>query len=255
MNNMKMSFSKITAFEQCPLKFKSQYISRIPTKTSPALLLGQTIHSTLEKFFDFSTEKRDLKLLKNLFRMEWKMERNKLREEGDFEMDKATEIEHGKRGLMMLDNFYNSELMSEPIQREQFVEASLNDEIQFLGRIDRLDKCIHNGKEGFKVIDYKTGKLVERYVDFIQLFTYAWLMNEQGYKIYSSTFFYLEPNRIIEKSLNEQIFDQTRNTLIERCMPIYEALEGDDFEPKKSALCPYCDYISMCPLQTGEIQI
>lgn len=255
MFKMKMSFSKITTFEQCPLKFKFQYINRFPTKTSPVLLLGQTIHSSLEKFFDFSPEKRELKLLKNLFRREWKIERNKLRDEGDFEMDKATEIEHGKRGLMMLENFYSSQLMSEPVQREQFVEASLNDEIQFLGRIDRLDKCMHDGKEGFKVIDYKTGKLNERFVDFIQLFTYAWLMNEQGFKIYSSVFYYLEPNKMIEKSLNDEIFEQTRNTLIERSLPIYKAMEEDDFSPQKSALCPYCDYISMCPLQTGEIHI
>lgn len=255
MNKMKMSFSKITTFEQCPLKFKFQYINRFPTKISPALLLGQTIHSSLEKFFDFSPEKRNLKLLKNLFRREWKIERNKLRKEGDFEMDKVTEIEHGKRGLLMLENFFSSELMTEPVQREQFVEASLDDEIQFLGRIDRLDKCVNNGNEGFKVIDYKTGKLNERYVDFIQLFTYAWLMNEQGYKIYSSTFFYLEPNQMIEKSLSDEVFEQTRNTLIERCKPIFMALEEDHFEPRKSALCSYCDYVAMCPLQTGEIQI
>jgi|SRR6056297_1038195 len=255
MNKMKMSFSKITTFEQCPLKFKFQYINRFPTKTSPALLLGQTIHSTLEKFFDFSSEKRNLKLLKNLFRREWKIERNKLRDEGDFEMDKVTEIEHGKRGLMMLENFFGSELMSEPVQREQFVEAKLDEEIQFLGRIDRLDKCMNDGKEGFKVVDYKTGKLNERYLDFIQLFTYAWLMNEQGYKIFSSTFFYLEPNRVIEKTLSDEVFEQTKNTLIERSKPIISALEEDDFEPQKSALCPYCDYTAMCPLQTGDIHI
>ena len=255
MYKMKMSFSKITTFEQCPLKFKFQYINRFPTKTSPALLLGQTIHSSLEKFVDFSHEKRDLNLLKNLFRREWKLERNKLREEGDFEMDKTTEIEYGKRGLIMLENFFSSEMLSEPVQREQFVEASLNEDIQFLGRIDRLDKCIHDGKEGFKVVDYKTGKLNERYVDFIQLFTYAWLMNEQGFKIYSSTFYYLEPNRTIEKTLSQEVFEQTQNTLIERCKPIFMALEDDDFKPEKSALCPYCDYISMCPLQNGEISI
>ncbi len=255
MNNMKMSFSKITTYEQCPLKFKFQYINRFPTKTSPALLLGQTIHSSLEKFFDFGPDKRSLKILKNLFRREWKITRNKLREQGDFEMDQKTEIEHGKRGLLMLENFFESELNSEPEQREQFVEASLTDEIQFLGRIDRLDKVLHDGKEGFRVVDYKTGKLNERFLDFIQLFTYAWLMNEQGYKIYSSSFFYLESNKIVEKTLSEELFKQTREKLIERSLPVLKSLEEDDFKPKKTALCPYCDYMRMCPLHQDEIQI
>ena len=80
-------------------------------------------------------------------------------------------------------------------------------------------------------------------------------MNEQGFKIYSSTFYYLEPNRTIEKTLSQEVFEQTQNTLIERCKPIFMALEDDDFKPEKSALCPYCDYISMCPLQNGEISI
>jgi len=246
---MKMSYSKLTTFEQCPLKFKFQYINRFPTSSSPALLLGQTIHSALDKYFSFSEDRRSLTILKNLFRSEWKTERNKLREQGSLEMDKETEVEHGKRGLIMLENFYSSSLNFEPVQREEFIEADLKDDMPFLGRIDRLDKVRIDGVEGYKVVDYKTGKLSERFIDFIQLFTYAWLMNEQGHKVIASSFYYLEQNKLIEKPLTEEIYEQTRNKLIEKCIPVYEALETDTFDPKESALCPYCDYIRMCPLK------
>jgi putative RecB family exonuclease len=246
---MKMSYSKLSTFEQCPLKFKFQYVNRFPTASSPALLLGQTIHSALDKYFSFSEDRRSLSILKNLFRSEWKMERNKLREQGNLDMDKETEIEHGKRGLIMLENFYSSSLNYEPVEREEFVEAELKDGMPFLGRIDRLDKVRIDGREGFKVVDYKTGKLSERFIDFIQLFTYAWLMNEQGHRVIFSAFYYLEQNKLIEKPLNDTIYEQTRNKLIEKCLPVYEALETDTFEPKESALCPYCDYVRMCPLK------
>jgi len=256
---MKMSFSKINTFEQCPLKFQYQYVNRYPTSKSPALLLGQTVHESLNLFFNYNRDRRTVKLLQKIFREEWKKERNKLRKSGELEIDKKTEAEYGRRGLVMLENFYKSSMNADPDQREEFAEAELKppagkgqESIPFLGRVDRFDKVVVNGTEGFRVVDYKTGKFNERYLDFIQLFSYAWLMSTQGFKVLSAAYYYLEPDRIVEKRVSEEVFVKTQKNLLERSLPVYKALETGEFAPTPSKLCPWCDFQKLCPAMEGK---
>ncbi|MEK7623736.1 MAG: ATP-dependent DNA helicase, partial [Patescibacteria group bacterium] len=46
------SFSQIKAFETCPYQYKLAHILKIPTKGNASFSFGQTIHSTLQKFYE-----------------------------------------------------------------------------------------------------------------------------------------------------------------------------------------------------------
>jgi len=46
----RFSYSKLSAFDQCPLKFRYQYVQQVPSKTSPALFLGQIVHDTIAAY-------------------------------------------------------------------------------------------------------------------------------------------------------------------------------------------------------------
>ena len=123
----RFSYSKLSAFDQCPLKFRYQYVQQVPSKTSPALFLGQIVHDTIaayEKALQrkssgqivagvmFSTENEDLEWLHQTFRQKWMAERNKCRQQGLLEMSRSEEAIYGIRGLRMLENFYKSPFAS-----------------------------------------------------------------------------------------------------------------------------------------------
>jgi len=42
-----LSYSSINTYETCPAKFRFQYEERVPTKQSPALSFGDSLHQTL----------------------------------------------------------------------------------------------------------------------------------------------------------------------------------------------------------------
>jgi len=239
MQKMKMSYSKLTT--QCPQKFKYQYIDRIKGEPSLPLILGSAIHSALEQFYDYPSEDRKLKLLQNLFRKEWKYQRTK----NKMMIAQSDEIEAGKKGLKMLENFIKNSFFEipDPEQREEFVEVQLTDDIPFLGRIDRLDKT----KDGYMVVDYKSGSLNKKYLDFNQLFTYAYLMKQQGFDVKKSVFYYLEPDEIVERKVVPAMLEDTKKQLIKRSRDVYEAIEADVFQVMEGPLCPWCDYQDRCP--------
>ena len=67
-----LSYSQISIYQQCPLKYKFQYIERRPSKPSPHLDFGITIHNTLKDFHeDFDPNRASLADLLNLYEKSW----------------------------------------------------------------------------------------------------------------------------------------------------------------------------------------
>jgi len=240
---IQLSYSKISTFEQCPLKFKFQYIEKLPAKTTPHLLLGQTVHSAIDKFLKKPQDSRNLDLLYALFRSDWKESRNIYRAQKALDMDLNTEKQFGKRGLEMLNNFYESNFNSTPHASEQFVKAIVNEEIVFVGRIDRIELF----GNGFRVVDYKTGKFSPMFIDFLQLNTYAWVMNKFGMKTFSSVFYYLEEDKTVEREFDDEVLKNTEEELLKKMNYMLEYFKTGEFLPKPSKLCGWCDYTDICP--------
>lgn len=46
------SFSQVKAYETCPYQYKLAHILKIPTRGSASFSFGQTIHTTMQKFYD-----------------------------------------------------------------------------------------------------------------------------------------------------------------------------------------------------------
>src|SRR2546426_12299208 len=47
---MRLSFSSMSTYERCPAAFKFQYEDRLPSKPSPALSFGDSLHQALHRF-------------------------------------------------------------------------------------------------------------------------------------------------------------------------------------------------------------
>src|ERR671927_1601637 len=47
---MQLSYSSISTYETCPAKWRFQYEQRVPTRPSPALSFGDSLHRALHLF-------------------------------------------------------------------------------------------------------------------------------------------------------------------------------------------------------------
>ena len=55
---MLYSPSSILTYKQCPRKFYYQYVEKLPTKKSFALVRGSIVHSVIEDFFKIDVEEK-----------------------------------------------------------------------------------------------------------------------------------------------------------------------------------------------------
>jgi putative RecB family exonuclease len=241
-----VSYSRLSCFDQCPRKYEFQYIRQIPAMISPVLFLGQVVHLTLHRYFTGGVEFRDAQGLHDLFRQTWKEERAKYRAQNLYQLDRETERVHGIKGLEMLSQFFHSSHNTPPHESEKLVRFKIGEDILFTGKVDRLERI----SEGFRIVDYKTGKYTARFLDTLQLHTYAWLMVRSGYLIHSSAFLYLEEGNFVEEKVTDQIIEQTEQALREKIHALVTILESGSFPPKPSKLCGWCDYQDLC--EEGE---
>ena len=47
---MKLSYSAIRTYLECPFRYRLTYIERLPTRTRPYMKLANALHYTLERF-------------------------------------------------------------------------------------------------------------------------------------------------------------------------------------------------------------
>jgi DNA helicase II / ATP-dependent DNA helicase PcrA len=170
----KFSFSQIRAFQVCPYQYKISYILKIPMKGSHYFSFGNTIHLTLQRFyqevqklnsvtqgslFDLSVPEKkvdtiqvpSLEKLLEIYENAWI---------GDwYESEKQRKGYHEK-GKDLLKTFYkdNSESWTIPVALEGGFKIKVGEYI-ITGKIDRVDQ-LEDGS--LAIIDYKTGAPKEK---------------------------------------------------------------------------------------------
>ena len=168
------SFSQIRAFQMCPYQYKISYILKIPMKGSQYFSFGNTIHLTLQRFyekvqelnsvtqgslFDLAIpEKKDgsiqvptqdelLEIYQHAWIDDW------------YESEQQRKGYHEK-GTTLLKTFYtkNKELWTIPVALEGGFKIKVGSYV-IAGKIDRVDQ-LQNGT--LAIIDYKTGASKEK---------------------------------------------------------------------------------------------
>jgi hypothetical protein len=145
------------------------------------------------------------------------------------------------------------------VSTEDSIIFSLDENRQFRGIIDRLDK---QWQDTFVINDYKTNKNLptqdkEHY--FEQLSLYAIGISQKYakyYKTIKARLFYLHFDIIDEREVTQEIMDTVKMKYIwiidqiENKKFSYNMWDKKSFGCKENPLCKYCEYMSICPLRS-----
>ena len=255
MNEPALSHSRISDFESCPLKFQYRTINRVPEPPAPAAVKGTLVHAVLEHLFDLPANDRNIAVAQSLLEPQWGA---MLEEEPELNEMFAhiSKSEWMDSARSLIKTYFSREnprgLAPSRANRERRITVELNSGIRFRGVIDRVDVA-KNGDT--RVVDYKTGKQPpERFRDgaLNQLRTYGLLLSYEENRLpVQGQLIYLGSNQTLtywmDPADNERIEARIANIWDD----IRAAITAGVFTPKKSKLCDWCSFTSICPAFGG----
>jgi putative RecB family exonuclease len=136
----------------------------------------------------------------------------------------------------------------EPTHRELHLEQDLSEEVYLHGYVDRLDVA-PTGE--VRIIDYKTGKAPKPGWEekaLFQLRVYALLYWKEHNVIPKLLqLIYLGDGNLLKSTPTEKELVLTEKALLKVAESIKEAMETNTWNPRKSRLCDWCSFKSICP--------
>lgn len=248
---MRISYSSLEVFENCPKRFEFQVIEKIKTPKTKEQVFGTSLHTTLKRFYSKSPVFPTLDELIDYFRLEWQQVADKVK----WPDAKSKEV-YFNEGKRILEAFYKKNTGQFPmiVALESGFEAPIEDSgketIHVLtGIIDRIDKV---ADDKFEIIDYKTNRKMppaSMLKDNLQLSIYLlgflkrWPNMAEPEKVDLSLYFLKHGEKLSTKRTKEDA-----EKIKARVLKNIAEIEKNYFPPIPSALCNYCSFRSICPM-------
>ncbi|HPI67269.1 MAG TPA: UvrD-helicase domain-containing protein [bacterium] len=258
-NNLPLTFSysSLKAFATCPYQYYLNYIIKVPVKGKASFSYGKTMHATLQKFFSFILEQKNL-VQNNLFVPGTSISATpaplpplehllKIYEQSwfdDWYESKTQKEQYKKQGQKSLKIIYQQLLAQRPnvIAVEKNFNLKLGN-YTIRGVIDRIDEPAPNK---FEIIDYKTGTAKnEKTVEKDQLLIYQ-IAAEKSLNLspHQLTYYYLDDNTALSFLGTPQDLAKIK----EKITTLIEQINQKNFTATPSEfICSYCDFKSICP--------
>jgi putative RecB family exonuclease len=244
--------SRLASFEDCPRKFYYRYVQKLPVDSEGVeAFAGKRVHEVLERLYHFIGRGMVPSLAKVLDRFRtmwsdaWSPERIRIVREG---MQPAHYRANGER---CLTNYYRRHYpfdQGETLGLEQRVSFSLDQGggYRLQGIVDRI---VRAPDDAIEIHDYKTGQRVPRQEQLDQ---------DRQLALYqigvAERFRHEGPIRLVWHYL---LSDQQRSSsrtpealasLRDETMGLIDRIRAEqEFEPRPSALCRWCEYSDICP--------
>lgn len=244
------SHSKLSTYEQCPLKYKYKYMDKIEAEIKTIEpFMGDMVHQVLEKLYkDLQFQKQNS--LNDLLEFYDKLFEENYTDDILIVKKEYTKENYKEKGKQMIIDYYNTykpfnQTKTVGLETTDFI--NLNDEYKIHVRVDRLAL---NEKGEYEIHDYKTNNSLktqpeadeDRQLGIYQLGVKEIYPNAD--KIVLVWHFLAFDTEIRSTRSNEQL-----QKLKEQTIDLIKEIESkESFEPKKSALCDYCEYKKICPV-------
>lgn len=256
----------ISTYIQCPFKFKCRSDEEIKAEfiDTPENFVGKAIHSALKDFFDIlkiPIDKRKNQDIGKILRLSWaRMQKNgwsndcwSAEERAKLFGSKEQEKAFGLQAIAILQNYIsNANLLVIPLSLEDWMDCSLGG-FKIAGRVDRIDQ---DSESSISVWDYKTGKLpfhnsVEKMMEEdLQLPIYAIIasrLNPFAEKIRAGLIF-IKYSRIYDITWTKNQLKEMEDKVV---AVIKRANEDKELLPRVNKLCPWCEYMKVCPAKNS----
>ena len=252
-----LSPSSMGTFTSCPLAFRFGYIERLPEPPSAPASKGTLVHLALQHLMWRPAEERTLEVaLADLDRAEAELAEHP--EFADLELSDEERATFRADADALVRRYFELE---DPrsvtvLGVELRVSAVTSDGVTIRGIIDRLEL----GPDGELVVtDYKTGSAPSEgweQKSLAGVHVYSLLCERMfGQRPARVQLLYLSrPERIITAPSDQSLRGvEVKTNAVMRA--VRHACQRDDFRPRPSALCSYCNFQEFCPAFDGQPEL
>ena len=251
-----LSWSAITTFQKCPLKYAFRYIEDAPEEFgSVNLLFGKAVHASLEHHFQARLDGNPVPSLEKLlaaYDVEWQGVDPAWVHWGKESVDSLRDM-----ASRMLTAFQASPA-AHPVGRVLALEEEVRAPLiagtpDLLGRIDLALETY----DSLNIVDFKTSRSrwsAEQVAESSgQLLLYSQLAGDLASKPVQLSFVVLTKTKTPDVSVHDVPFD---DRLLERTLNIIEhvwkSITAGNFYPVPTVMnCPSCPYRKRCAAWTG----
>jgi len=244
------SHSRLSTFEQCPLKFKYKYKDKIPElKKTIEAHLGRIVHKTLEWFY-IELKKGKIPTIEELivyYTQKWE---EKYEPSITITKKEVTINDYFNKGVQYLLKYYMKHKPFDDntleVEKKIIINLDENGKYKIQGFIDRL--AYNRETKEFEVHDYKTANTppaIEKIENDRQLALYSIAIKNlfgSDKKICLVWHYLAHDIRICSRRTNEQL-EQLKKETIELIQKIESTTK---FPAYISRLCDWCEYKSIC---------
>ena len=242
------SASKLSTYEECPLKYKLRYVDRLDpvfndNSNTDALHYGSFVHKVFEDGVEAET-------------MEDLMEiANKERDNYDFPKSKFQNFKDMCKNFLKLNATLNE--VGEAEQRFKFQFGDPEKDMNVNGIIDRIIKS-ESGK--YLVIDYKTSKRPISQMDLFRdddMKMYAYAVTQLysvSVKDVTLAHFYPHLDKLVTVRFCAADIASFLKKVQERMWKIRK-MKKDDFSACHNKFCNWCGYKGVCPKFNDQMLI
>jgi len=249
------SYSRLNTFEQCPLKYKFSYLDKESKDFDSSIeaIMGSLVHDALEKLY------KDLKYQKiltkdqliNYYKHRWTTVVGEKESSVKIVKSEYSFDHYKKMGIKYLKDYYDKYSPFDQdytlgLEIEVEIDIFNNSQYKLKGYVDRLAM-----KDDVLIIhDYKTSNTLpteDEIKNDKQLSLYALALKDKynGTKRVELVWHYLAFNkeiRVVKSESNEAL-----KHFIKSQIDKIEVLQAEEFVPKESILCDWCEFASLCP--------
>ncbi len=255
------SHSRISTYENCPYKYKLQYIDKEEPEISETieLFMGKRVHETLEKlhkdkkFKKLVSKTALLKFYKNNWDKEFSEDILVVKED-------LTAENYKKMGAKFIEDYYDK---YKPFDQLTILELETQDRMTLPDGNQwhvRIDKFACDDKGNYYVCDYKTNSRMkdqEEADSDRQLAMYSiWVRDKfKDAKSVKLVWYMLAFNKEVISERNSEQEKKLQEEVMNLIKKIEQATKENNFPTNVTPLCDYCSYKSQCPSFKHKLEI
>ncbi|MDD5083681.1 MAG: PD-(D/E)XK nuclease family protein [Candidatus Moranbacteria bacterium] len=245
---MRISYSSLETYRNCPLKYRYKEIDKLKEPKSKEAVFGTLVHSTMKFIYDPALIPPTIEQALDHFSRGWNSEiwENELEERAAF-----------SQGIEMIQKYYRSNDPREAtiVALESNFSLEISDPLHprethtIRGIIDRIDKT----EDGYEIIDYKTSKKMpsQDFVDnnlqlsiYLKAFLTRYPKEVENIANITVSLYFLKHGVKLSSTRTLEDLQEVDNLFLE----VIGLIEAGEFDAHVSPLCDWCGFQKVCPM-------